>query len=148
WLHVNCTRLLTHLAWHAARGREAMDEIGIWPRFAGRGMHDRLASYDADDCAHSICGAHLVRDGAAVAQQEQQEWAVQMQDFLLDLCEACHQWRLRHLTAVPALEGDDWVARYCEILAAGYAAQPPHPPLPLEKGKAGPSKARPRICWM
>ena len=41
WLHVNCTRELTHLAWHASRGREAMDEIGIWPRFGGRGMHDR-----------------------------------------------------------------------------------------------------------
>src|SRR5260221_9585250 len=23
WLHVNCTRLLTHLAWHGSRGREA-----------------------------------------------------------------------------------------------------------------------------
>jgi hypothetical protein len=44
WLHVNCTRFLTHLAWHASRGREAMDEIGIWPRFAGRGMHDLLSS--------------------------------------------------------------------------------------------------------
>lgn len=125
WLHVNCTRFLTHLAWHASRGREAMDEIGIWPRFLGRGMHDRLASYDAYDCAHSICGAHLVRDCAAVAQQEQQEWASEMHDFLLDLHDACHEWRLLHLTAVPAVERDDWVARYFEILAAGYAAQPP-----------------------
>ena len=41
WLHVNCTHFLTHLAWHVPRGQEAMDEIGIWPRFAGRGMHDR-----------------------------------------------------------------------------------------------------------
>jgi len=23
-----------------------MDEIGIWPRFRGRAMHDRWASYD------------------------------------------------------------------------------------------------------
>jgi transposase len=52
-----------------------MDEIGIWPRFAGRGMHDRFASYDAYDCAHSICGAHLVRDCVAVAEQEHQVWA-------------------------------------------------------------------------
>jgi transposase len=112
WLHVNCTRELTHLAWHASRGREAMDEIGIWPRFAGRGMHDRLVSYDAYDCAHSICGAHLVRDCAAVAEQEHQQWATEMQDFLLDLHDACHQWRLLHLSAVPAIERDDWVARY------------------------------------
>ena len=138
WLHVNCTRFLTHLAWHASRGREAMDEIGIWPRFAGRGMHDRWASYAAYECAHSICGAHLVRDCAAVAQQDSQEWATEMQDFLLDLHDACQEWRLLHLTSVPAIERDDWVARYFEILAAGYAAQPPPP------SSAGSHKGRPR----
>jgi transposase len=144
WLHVNCTRFLTHLAWHESRGRPAMDEIGIWPRFAGRGMHDRLASYDGYECAHSICGAHLVRDCAGVAEQEHQEWASEMHDFLLDLHDACQEWRLRHLTAVPALERDDWVARYFEILAAGYAAQPPPPASSpgLRKGRPKQSKAK------
>ena len=144
WLHVNCTRFLTHLAWHASRGRQAMDEIGIWPRFAGRGMHDRLASYDAYDCAHSICGAHLLRDCAAVAQQEHQQWATEMQDFLLDLHDACQEWRLLHLSAVPAIERDDWVARYFEILAAGYAAQPPPPAscAGSRKGRRKQSKAK------
>jgi transposase len=143
WLHVNCTRFLTHLAWHASRGREAMDEIGIWSRFAGRGMHDRLVSYDAYDCAHSICGAHLVRDCAAVAEQEHQQWATEMQDFLLDLHDACQEWRRLHLSAVPAIERDDWVARYFEILAAGYAAQPPPAPSPgSRKGRRKQSKAK------
>lgn len=142
WLHVNCTRFLTHLAWHGSRGREAMNEIGIWPRFAGRGMHDRLVSYDGYDCAHSICGAHLVRECAALAQQEQ--WAAEMHDFLLDLHDACHEWRLLLLRAVPAIERDDWVARYFEILAAGYAAQPPPPTSPpaKRKGKRKQSKAK------
>jgi transposase len=135
WLHVNCTRFLTHLAWHGSRGRQAMDEIGIWPRFAGRGMHDRLASYEAYDCAHSICAAHLIRDCAAVAEQEQQPWAIQMYDFLLDLHDACHEWRLLRQPSVPSIERDDWIARYFEILAAGYAAQPPSPGSPAEKGK-------------
>src|SRR5260370_13086622 len=54
WLHVKCTRFLTHLGWHASRVRQAMDEIGILPRFGGRGMHDRWASYDAYDSAHSF----------------------------------------------------------------------------------------------
>ncbi len=121
-----------------------MDEIGIWPRFAGRGMHDRLASYDAYDCAHSICGAHLVRDCAGVGEQEHQQWAVEMQDFLLDLHEACQEWRLLHLTAVPAIERDEWVARYFEILAAGYAAQPPPPTSSAgsRKGRRKQSKAK------
>jgi len=139
WLHVNCTRFLRHLDWHASRGGEAMDEIGIWPRFAGRGMHDRWASYDAYDCAHSICGAHLLRDCAAVAEQEHQPWAVEMQDFLLDLHDACQEWRLLQLPSVPTVERDEWVARSFEIVAAGYAAQPP-PPVSC----AGSRKGRPK----
>lgn len=142
WLHVNCTPELTHLAWHGSRGREAMNEIGIWPRFGGRGMHDRLVSYDAYGSAHSICGAHLGRDCAAVAEQEQQEWASQMQDFLLDLHDACEQWRLLHLPSVPAIERDEWVARYFEILAAGYAAQPPPAAASAQKGRPKQSKAK------
>ena len=58
WLHVNSTRFLTHLAWHAKRGRQALEDIGIWPRFRERAMRDRWASYDHYPCAHSICDAH------------------------------------------------------------------------------------------
>ena len=47
WLHVNSTRFLTHLAWHARRGQQALEDIGIWPRFRGRAMRDRWASYDS-----------------------------------------------------------------------------------------------------
>lgn len=107
-------------------------------------MHDRLVSYDGYDCAHSICGSHLMRDCAGVAQQEHQEWATEMQGFLLDQRDACQQWRLLHLNAVPPIERDDWVARYCEILAAGYAAQPPPltPSAALCKGRRKQSKAK------
>ena len=35
WLHVNSTRFLTHLAWHAKRGKQALESIGIWPRLQG-----------------------------------------------------------------------------------------------------------------
>ncbi|MGB8347441.1 MAG: transposase [Ktedonobacteraceae bacterium] len=107
WLHVNGTPFLTHLAWHAARGRAAMEDIGIWPRFGGRGMHDRWASYDAYDCQHSICGVRLLRDCLAVAQQEYQPWVMEMHDFLLALHDACQEWSLRHLSAVPAIERDE-----------------------------------------
>jgi transposase len=51
WLHVNSTRFLTHLAWQAKRGRQALEAIGIWPRFQGRAMRNRWASYDHYHCA-------------------------------------------------------------------------------------------------
>lgn len=135
WLHVNRTGDLTRLSWHRARGREAMEQIGIWPRYTGRAMHDRWASYDGYDCTHSLCGAHLLRDCAAIAEQTRQAWAVDMQDFLLALHDACEHWRSLHLPSVPLMERDEWVARYFEILAAGYAAQPPPAPSSARKQK-------------
>jgi transposase/uncharacterized coiled-coil protein SlyX len=124
WLHVNSTRFLTHLAWHAKRGRQALEEIGIWPRFHGRAMRDRWASYDHYSCAHSLCGAHLVRDCVYVAEQEEQEWAAEMADLLLSMAEAADHWRQLGAGAVPQEERDGWVAQYFELVASGFAAQP------------------------
>ncbi|MFI5275101.1 MAG: transposase [Ktedonobacterales bacterium] len=83
WLHVNSTRFLTHLAWHAKRGAAATAAIGIWPGFHGRATHDRWASYDAyADCTHSLCGAHLLRELTLVAEQDGQGWAEALADLL------------------------------------------------------------------
>ncbi len=124
WVHVNSTRWLTHLAWHAKRGKPALEAIGIWPRFQGRAMRDRWKSYDQYPCAHSICGAHLLRDCTYVQEQEQQEWAGQMYDLLLSMAAAAEEWRQRGARAVPGYERDEWIARYFELLASGFAAQP------------------------
>jgi transposase len=124
WLHVNSTRFLTHLAWHAKRGRKALEAIGIWPRFRGRAMRDRWASYDHYLCAHSICGAHVVRDCVYVSEQEQQTWAAELADLLLSMAEAANEWRKRGAPALPAEERDAWIAQYFDLLASGFAAQP------------------------
>jgi transposase len=124
-----------------------MDEIGIWPRFTGRGMHDRLASYDAYAGAHSICGAHLLRDCAGVGEQEHRQWAVEMRDFLLDLHDACHQWRLLHLSAVPAIERDEWVARYARDSGGGLCCPTTTSRLFSWQAQRQ-AQAKPRNCWM
>ena len=124
WLHVNCTRFLTHLACHAKRGRQALEDIGIWPRFRGRAMRDRWASYDHYRCVQSICGAHLVRDCVYVGEQEQQTWAEEMADLLVSMAQAADEWRQHGAQAVPTDERDAWVAQYFDLLASGFAAQP------------------------
>jgi transposase len=125
WVHVNSTRFLTHLAWHTKRGRRALEDIGIWPRFRGRSVRDRWVSYDHYHCAQSICGAHVVRDCVYVSEQEQQDWAAEMADLLLSMAKATDQWRRHGAHAVPAEERDAWVAQYFDLLASGFAAQPP-----------------------
>ncbi len=128
WLHVNSTRWLTHLAWHRQRGRAATEAIGIWPRFRGCATHDRWASYDAyPHCLHSWCGAHLVRDLTFLAEQHHQPWAADLRDLLLAMHQAVEEWRARGVAQVPLHEQVEWIARYHDLLLAGYAAQPPPP---------------------
>ena len=148
WLHVNSTRFLTHLAWHAKRGRQALEDIGIWPRFRGRAMRDRLSSYDHYPCAHSICGAHLVRDCVYVYEQEQQPWAQEMADLGLRMAGAAQQWRQRGAPAVQASERDAWVLSIssCWPAALQYSHCLQPKTCPSEAG--GASRVRPRICLM
>jgi transposase len=144
WLHTACTRFLTYLQWHPKRGREALDEIGILPAFHGRVMRDRLSSYDAYDCDQSVCGSHLQRDARGVWELGGQQWAARMEGALETMNKVAHFWRHRGVRSVPKPLRDYWVAEYFDILAAGYAAQPPpvHPPETLPKRK-GPPKQTP-----
>jgi transposase len=140
WVHVNSTRDLAHLAWHQKRGRAALEAIGIWPRFAGRAMHDRWRSYDGYACAHSMCAAHLVRDLTFLAEEAQQAWAADLKDVLLAMYTAVQEWRMRGAHRVPLQERDEWVAQYFAILARGYAAQP----LVSAQAQSPPKKGRPK----
>ncbi len=144
WIHVTSTPWLTHLAWHAKRGKKALEAIGIWPRFAGRGMHDRFASYDHYPCQHSMCGAHLLRDCLYLWEQDQQEWALEMHDLLLEMHACADEWRQQGARCVPVIEREEWVGRYFEILAAGFAAQAPPVPnaVPKRPGRQKQSPAK------
>jgi transposase len=135
WLHVNSTRFLTHLAWHPKRGQAATAAIGIWPRFHGRATHDRWTSYNAyPACTHSLCGAHLVRELALVAEQDGQAWAAALADVLRGMHAAVAEWRRAGATRLPVEERAAWIAQYHEVLARGFAANAP-PAAPAASGR-------------
>jgi len=140
WFHVNATRWWTLYSWHRKRGQQAMDEIGILPHYTGRAIHDRLSSYDHYSCAHSVCGAHLLRDCLLVAEQDQQLWAQAMYALLLRMLQVADLWRAKEATAVPKMERDALVLQYFEILQQGLAAHralaPPEPGItPKKRGR-------------
>jgi transposase len=58
WLHVCSTKTHTHYQIHQKRGTEAMDEIGILPKFKGKAVHDGFKSYNQYECSHNLCNAH------------------------------------------------------------------------------------------
>jgi hypothetical protein len=107
-------------------------------------MRDRWKSYDHYPCAHSICGAHLLRDCTYIQQQEPQEWAEQMHDLRLRMAAAAEEWRQRGAQAVPGYERDEWIAQYFDLLASGFAAQPAFSAeeVPKEQGRRKQSAAK------
>lgn len=58
WVHVARTESLTHYAYSARRGKEAMDAIGILPAHTGTVVSDALCAYrQYRHSRHALCGA-------------------------------------------------------------------------------------------
>lgn len=140
WVHVCSTERLTHYAAHPKRGREALQEIGIAPRFHGTSVHDGLSSYQSYACKHALCNVHHLRELTSVEEDLKQPWAQQMKDLLLEMKTAVKEAKAagQHELDVLALAG--FHRRYEDVLACGYQANPP-PPKP-KRGRPKQSPAR------
>lgn len=125
WVHVVSTATLTHYARHPKRGRAATAAIGLLPRFVGRLIHDGWACYWHHPGPHGLCNAHHLRELAAVAERPGQGWAVDLHALLRAMQRQVRRGRAAGLTASVPDECAALVARYRELLAQGYAANPP-----------------------
>src|SRR3990167_6324704 len=82
WLHTACNAKWTHFFPHQKRGHEAMDEIGILPKFQGVLCHDYWKAYYHYGCSHALCNSHLLRELEWSATEEKQDWAKRIEEFL------------------------------------------------------------------
>jgi transposase len=124
------------------RGREAIDEIDILPKFRGRAIHDGLASYWLyDECEHGLCNAHHLRELTFVEEELEQNWAKELKDLLTDIKRAADDARERGLVELPVKARCEFEARYDAILIDGLKANPEPAPTGKrgrpKRGKAG-----------
>ncbi len=111
WIHSCSSGHLVVKHCHPKRGKQALDEINIIPRYGGGRtkeaeadepadesntekldpkddprpvvVHDRWATYFSyDNCAHALCGAHLLRDLEFIIDAHGYRWAKQMVQLL------------------------------------------------------------------
>lgn len=79
WLHSASNESWSYFYPHEKRGGEAMNEIGILPRFKGVLCHDHWKPYyQYDQCSHSLCNAHHLRELLRAEEQDGQRWAKDM----------------------------------------------------------------------
>ena len=140
WIHVYSAGTLTVKCLHPKRGREAIEAIGILPRYGGVAVHDCWASYlSYTHCDHALCGAHLLRELAFIVDAHHYAWAKRMKRLLLG---ACHQVSKRDDKMLTPSEYKALQKRYRTILTQGARELPPIPPRQNgQRGKVAKSDA-------
>jgi transposase len=123
WLHSVSTTLLTFYGVHSKRGQEAIDDMGILPKFNGRAIHDCWTSYFDYQCEHGLCNAHLIRELIFTHEQHHQAWAKNMIDCLLDIKEAVGI-RKRISNRLEKKNIKEYEIRYDRIIANGLKQNP------------------------
>jgi transposase len=128
YIHVASTARLTHYAADARRGKAAMDEIGILPRYRGNLVHDGWWSYDYyTACRHSLCGAHLLRELLFCAElsEEQKSWAAPLKELLLEIKSKVEQVRESARESLDSEEPQAYSHRYDELIEQGLKVNEP-----------------------
>ena len=84
WIHVCAGGPITVKGLHRNRGCEAINTLGIIPRYRRVIVHDCWKAYlTYTQCKHQLCGAHLLRELQAVTDSNGYSWARKMHKLLL-----------------------------------------------------------------
>jgi transposase len=88
WLHCLSSDQFTYLYPNQKRGKEAMDEMGVLPDYAGTLCHDHWKPYYRFKCTHVLCNAHHIRELDRASEQDNQQWAERLKELLLEINKA------------------------------------------------------------
>ena len=135
WLHVTSTENLTHYSVHEKRGQEAMDDIGILPKFNGRAIHDHWSSYFNYDCDHGLCNSHHLRELTYMEEQYKQEWARKLKACLLEIKEEVAKRKSVGRQKMQPARLSYFEKRYSRILREGLKEIPPIKATPKKRGR-------------
>jgi len=140
WIHVYSSGDITLKILHRKRGKEAIEHIGIIPRYGGTIIHDCWSSYFSyDHCGHGLCGSHLLRELTFIVDANGYSWARNMKRLLQETCIKVSQSEEKR---VPDEARVNLQKRYRNILTRGEKELPPIPPKPSGKrGKLAKSDA-------
>lgn len=139
WVHVYSSGDTVLKFIHPKRGKEAIEDIGIIPRYGGVVIHDCWASYlSYGNCEHGLCGSHLLRELTFVIESNGYQWARNMKKLLKETAGKVSKSKRKKLTssAYKSLQ-----RRYRNILTRGERELPEVPIKTKKRGKVAKSDA-------
>ena len=140
WLHSASTSWTSLFMAHHKRGTEAMNAMGVLPRFGGTAIHDFWKPYlNFESCRHVFCGSHLLRELEGVQEKERVQWPQAMADLLLRILKTKEDGR----GVIPQSVQQGFRDEYRVILREGEKESPP--PQPRQPGDDG-KKKRGRVA--
>lgn len=136
WVHSYSYGDITLKFIHEKRGKKAIEDIGIIPKYGGAIVHDSWASYLAyDHVDHGLCGSHLLRELKFIEDSTGDRWATNMKKLLQEAAlTVANRPSMRILTAK---EYKKLQSRYRNILTRGEKELPA---FPKPNGKRGRTK--------
>ena len=140
WIHVYSSGDITLKLLHRRRGKEAINDFDIIPRYGGTIIHDCWASYFAfDHCGHGLCGGHLLRELVFIIDSNNYRWAANMKRLLQQTCKRVSARKQKMLTDK---EDKKLQKSYRNIITRGEKELPVIPEKPnKQRGKMAKSDA-------
>ena len=135
WLHILCSRFLSHLRLGERRGDIPRD-------LEGTVIHDCLSSYfTMENVRHGVCNQHLIRELTAAHEIDGEPWAAEMEAILYDGRDLAEAARSAGQDAVDPVAIAKVVGRYDDCWQKANKYHEGLPPLPRLSNK-GPKKKR------
>jgi transposase len=132
WLHSLSNERLTYYGVSPKRGSEAIESIGLIPKYTGVLIHDFWQAYAKYPCTHAYCNAHIIRELQGIYEGFGQKWAKNMRTLLEEMYKYTfgREEQSKH-------QIQEFSERYDRLIMQGELANPPPP---KEEGKRGKTK--------
>jgi transposase len=128
YVHVTSNSRLTHYTAAAGRGKTAIEEAGVLPRYRGTCVHDGWPAYSLYTlCRHALCGAHLLRELTFFGElsEETKAWAAPLKELLLEMKAEVERAGAEGGRRVADDKLAELIGTYDRLIAEGLEAQPP-----------------------
>jgi transposase len=139
WIHSYSSGEITLKFLHGKRGCEAINDIGIIPRYGGTCIHDCWSAYLSYlNCKHGLCGSHLLRELQFVIESNNYNWAKNMKRLLKNTAKKVSKKKNKKLSE------DDYsklLKNFRNIITRGKNELPEIVAIPGKRGRIAKSDA-------